>query len=438
MAEIFKINDIDYECEFVLSNSDNQRIEFTKSAVRGMTITDSIFNPFIDASVSIANPYDFIENEYLIRGDGRDEFKIMFKPVEGEESDRLEYNFIVVEDQDNVNFNVRSENIKTLILLDKNQRPFMEEIPYNKIYSGLVGDIIKEIFIELLGDEIIDEDNWESGDFQFEYAPTLTYRYIDFLYYLLQIYYCKDGDLYVKSFLHYNSQKKKYSLVPLSKLYANNKQELLEGFALGDLTETIDFTNPNNPPAEAKTGEYIGPMRNLGYSTPMFLWNNDYFINYLVYRYDEILGEFKIRKLAIEDILEKWKSKFVDVFKAISGEPKPFLVMNKKTPKKFKHYNVLFPVEDSVKMVESELYNIFTFYNLQCAFSNIGDSSRHSGKFIDIYKTKAEELKSDEKLLGRWLVTEVKHVFFADLYRNEFSCTKTYVGPNSKINNKVD
>ena len=72
------------------------------------------------------------------------------------------------------------------------------------------------------------------------------------------------------------------------------------------------------------------------------------------------------------------------------------------------------------------------------SFNNLGDHFRQSGKFIDIYKTKKEKLKSDEKLLGRWLVTEIRHVFFGDLYRNEFSCTKTYVGTTSKVNNKVN
>jgi hypothetical protein len=51
---------------------------------------------------------------------------------------------------------------------------------------------------------------------------------------------------------------------------------------------------------------------------------------------------------------------------------------------------------------------------------------------------KKHKLKSDEKLLGRWFVTEVHHVFFGDLYRNEFFCTKTYVGTTSKIDNEVD
>jgi hypothetical protein len=89
-------------------------------------------------------------------------------------------------------------------------------------------------------------------------------------------------------------------------------------------------------------------------------------------------------------------------------------------------------------MVEAEMYNTLTFYNLQCTFSNFGDTRRKSAKFIDIFKTKDEIIKSDEKLLGRWLVTEVRHVFFADIYKNDLLCCKTYVGPQSNISNDSD
>jgi hypothetical protein len=97
-----------------------------------------------------------------------------------------------------------------------------------------------------------------------------------------------------------------------------------------------------------------------------------------------------------------------------------------------------YPIGDSVKLVESEIYNALTFYNLQATFTNIGDTRRSMGKFIDIFKTKDQTFKSDEKILGRWLVTQVKHTFFGDLYQNELTCCKTYVGPESKINMEAD
>jgi len=437
VAEVYKINDIDYEFECKLTNSDDQEVKFTKSAVRGMTISENIFDPFTTGTISIANPYDFIENEYLLRGDGRDEMYIMFQPV-GKPNEKFEHTFVVTADANHVNPMVRSENIKTFTLHDKNTIPFSDEIPYGKGYSGKVGDILKDIFKEVLGDEFVDEDNWESGDFEIVYVPPLSFRYIDLIHYLMRHYYAKDGDLYVKGFISFDHENEKFQLKLISKLFEENKENVMEAFSLGDLTDKINTSNPNNPPPDAETGEYIGGLKNIGYSTPLYGWNNDFFVNNLVYGYDPILGEHKIRRLMIDDVQEKWEKKFVEVFKSNGGKPKAFVVKNKTTQKKFKHFRTPYPVENSVKMVEAEMHNALTFYNLQCTFSNFGDSRRKAAKFIDIFKTKDEIIKSDEKILGRWLVTEVRHVFFADIYKNELLCCKTYVGPDSNVRGDVD
>lgn len=435
MAEVYKINGIDYEAEFKLTNSDGQTVKFTKSAIRGMSLVDDVFNPFIEGNITIANPYDAIEDQYLLRGDGRDELHVSFKPVDKDDSYKIDYTFIVTDDANHVNPDVRSENLKTLALTDKNTLPFTDKIPYGKIYSGKVGDILKDIFKELLGEDMIGD--FTPGDFTITYSPPATFRYIDLIFYLMNIYYAKDGDLYVKGFINLDRKTNKYKLELISKIFSDNKKNLMEAFCLGDLTDSLNTSNPNNPPSEAPTGEYIGPMKNLGYSTPLYRISNDFFVNTLVYGYDRILGEHRIIKIKIDDIKNKWKSKFVDVFKSIAGKPKPFLVTNKSTDQKFKKFKLPYNPEDNAHIVEAELHNALTFYNLQCGFSNIGDSSRQSGKFIDIYKAnykgKDSLLKSDEKILGRWYVTQVVHVFYGDTYSNQLLCTKTYVGPDSNI-----
>jgi hypothetical protein len=437
VAEIFKINDIDYSCEFKLTNSDKQEIKFTKSAIRGMSIVSQIFSPFATGTISIANPYDFIENEFSLRGDGRDEFFIMFHPETDSEA-KFERTFVVIDDANHVNPEVRSENIKTFTLIEKNAIPFSDIIPYSKKYSGPIGEILKGIFQELLGEDMVDDENWENGDFDITYIPPLSFRYIDLVNYMIRHFYAKDGDIHVKGFIFYNVEIGKFQFKLISKLFEDNKKNLMEAFALGDLTDKLDTSNPNNPPPDAEVGEYIGQMKNLGYSTPLYGWNNNHFVNSLVYGYDKILGDHKIRRLLIDDVQEKWEKKFVDVFKSIAGKPKPFVVKNKTTSKKFKHYRLPYPVENSVNIVEAEMCNSLTFYNLQCSFSNIGDTRRLAGKFVDIFKTKEETLKSDEKILGRWLVTGIQHNFFADAYTNDIMCCKTYVGPESSIDTDVD
>jgi hypothetical protein len=160
MAQVYKINDVEYECEFKLTNADKQEIEFTKSAILGMTIRCNIFEPFESGTISIANPYDFIENEFLLRGDGRDEIKIMFRAKDQPEIKKYENTFVITEDQNAGNPNTRAENIKIYNIVDKNILPFLEQIPYGKVFSGKIGDIIKDIFKELLGDDLVNEDEF--------------------------------------------------------------------------------------------------------------------------------------------------------------------------------------------------------------------------------------------------------------------------------------
>jgi hypothetical protein len=437
MAKIFKINDIEYECEFKLTNSDGQEVEFTKSAIRGMTIVDNIFEPFESGTISIANPYDFVEHNYSFRGDGRDKFKIMFKSLD---SKKIKYEnvFTITDDGNAGTTDNRLQNIKTFKLVDAKILPFLENIPYAKSYNDKVGNILKDIFTELLGGNKIGD--WTPGDFILSYTPPMNWRYIDLINYLLKLFYQKSGDIHVKAFLQWDHENEKFNFISISDLFEknNDKKNLIDAFAIGDLTSEFDPSNPNNPSAGAETGTYIGPSRNIGYSVPSHDITNNFFVNRLVHGYDAILGEQIIKKIDIEKLKNKWKKKFVDVFTCIGGSPSPSIVLNNTSPKKFKHYRLPFKIEDSVKIIEAELVSALIFYNLQVSFNNLGDHFRQSGKFIDIYKTKKEKLKSDEKLLGRWLVTEIRHVFFGDLYRNEFSCTKTYVGTTSKVNNKVN
>jgi len=435
MAEIFKINDVEYEFECKLSNPDGQEISFTKSAIRGMTLVDNAFNPFTSGTISIANPYDFIEDKYFMRGDGRDVLYIMFKPKDGD--DKIQYSYILLDDSDSGNPMVRSENIKTFSLMDINMLPFTDNVPYGKVYSGKIGTIIQEIFIELLGEELVDKENWEEGDFLINYSPPSTFRYMDLLGYLLRLYYAKDEEIYVKGFIL--KDKEKYSLQLLSKIYSKNNDNVIEAFPLGDLTDKIDTSNVNNPPSGPPVKEYIGALKNFGYSTPLYNWTTDYFLNSLVMGYDRIMGQSKIHRLTFDSVKEKWVKKFVDVFKSIDGKPKGFGIENNTTSKRFKYYKFPYAVEDCSKLVEAEMHNNLTFLNLQMSFTNIGDVSRRCAKFVDVFSTRGNtELKSDEKILGRWFITEVRHTFFADLYTNQVFACKTYIGPRSNVKEDVE
>jgi len=437
MENICKINDVEYRYEYLFKNSDNEEVRMTSSAVRNLTIVDNIYNPFLRGSVSIANPYDIFEEKYIIRGDGRDEFKVFLKPVDDIDGLSIDETFILLKEENMGDLEVRSENMKNFKILHKDILPFLDTLPYNKKFEGKVGDILKDIFIELLGEDKVDSDNWESGDFEIEYIPPVNFKYRDLVYHLLKFFFGKHDDLYVKGFILRNSDKK-YYLSYLSNIFQNNDSNMMDVFLVADLADDNIANNENNPQGNHELKKYANGVKNFCYDTPSYEHNNSHFINSIVHGYDKFSGTHCMKILRIQDIEDKWKTKFVDSFKCLYKTPIPFVIKNQKTAKKFKHYRLPYDIEDSVKMVEAEMYNILTFYNLNCSFTNLGDIKRSSGTFIDLIKIGNIEFKGDQKMFGRWFTTEVRHVISNDSFYNDFKCCKTYVGPSNTTNNDVE
>lgn len=450
-ANICKINDITFEYDYVFKNPDGREKHITSSAIRELMIVDNVFNPFMRGSVSVANPYELFEDGFQLRGDGRDEFQVTLKTIIGgdggsktfsnNELSELSETFILLKEENMGDMNVRSENIKSFKLTLKDNLPFMDTIPHGRKYQGKIGDILRDIFTELLGKERVDADNWQSGDFEIEYYPPLSYRYIDLVYHLLKFFYGYDGDLHVKALILRDPKTKKYSMTFISDIFVKNSENVIDTFVCSDIYNTEpNGQNSNNPPESDKSSVklYAGGIKNFVYDTPLYEWNNDFFINYVVHGYDPLLGVHNMRVLRVEDIEPKWISRFVNPFNALGGKVKPFLVKNNKTSRKIRHYRTPYTIEDNVKLVESEMYNLLTFYNLNSTFTNLGDMDRSSGKFVDIVKIGDEELDSDQKMFGRWFITEIKHIFAKDIYYNTFECCKTYVGPKNNIQNNVE
>lgn len=434
MADIFKINGNDYECEFVLSNDDtDEDINISKSAVKGLELEENIFMPFTNASITINNPYDYIEKDITVRGDGLDTFKFSIKHVDAPDTETLHYKFVIDNENNITSEHDRSQNYKTYRLLDDKYFALNREIPFGRRYSGKVGDIIKRILQDVVGEDSVDLSNWEDGDNEItklpEYIiPPIGFKYSDLILYLLRMYYFKDGDIHVRGLLLFNRVAQKYQLVPVSKIYTEHSDRLIEAFGIGDLVDSPEM-NKNNPPPEAKVNVYTNQLKNADITTPMLKYSNEYFMNGVVSGYDPILGEHYEREVRVEDLKDKWKSKFVDIFPVVGGSPKPFLVLNKsKIERQFRVFSFPFNIEKCKHLVEAEMTSNFCFYNLQLIIDNIGNTARESGKFIDIYKAENEDVKVDSKLLGRWLITKVKHIFRSDKYSNIFVCSKTYIG----------
>ena len=126
--DIYPINGSEFFCKFNLTgpgigNDGPAEINFTKSAVVTFELEENFFEPFASASVTVNNPFDFIENTVFTRGDGRDKFKItLFNNLDTRPKDeiKLEYDFVIANESNSVSKTDRSNNFKTYTLIEEN------------------------------------------------------------------------------------------------------------------------------------------------------------------------------------------------------------------------------------------------------------------------------------------------------------------------------
>jgi len=297
----FKINGGEYYCRFLITDAarpeaavEANSIELTKSAIVSMDIHESLFEPHIKGSITLNNPYDYIENHHFTTGGGDDFLHVelidyqVYK--EGNEravgsaeprgvtyaNEKLKYSFVITTEDNSVSKSDRSNNFKTYQLLDINwfllNKRVVQKIAYppDGVDPMPMGDMIKDLLKRGLGrDDVIDESNWSSGDhvvgkplgeklveFEDKVRPAQHWRYADLIKYLIKYNYCMTGQkkvgggagpgahrfgaggsgLPVQLILQYNRNTDQYSLIPLDMYFKNNKTLVIEAFGVGDLT----------------------------------------------------------------------------------------------------------------------------------------------------------------------------------------------------------
>jgi len=460
---IYPINGTDFFCKFSLTGPNQEggeRIDFTKSAIVGFEMEENFFEPFVSAKVTVNNPFDFVENSVLTRGDGKDMFSITLRD-NNDKRDRkeieLNYDFVIINESNSISKSDRSNNFKSFTLIEKNYAKLNAKIPYGKKYGGggrggeakPVGDIIKEILIEVLEDEnIIDTENWEPGtmvidNFPEYIIPPISFRYTDLIKYLLRIYYFLDGDLPVQGMLTFDRVNRKYQLRPISRLFKQNQKLTQEAFGIGDLTNPGLGRDGNyadvksNPKSqEVPVNKYTGALHNTNLSTPMVIYSNEFFTNYSVSTSNALLGIEEKELISIQNVKKLWTEQFVNVFQCVGGTPKPFLPLTDEKTELTKPFIMPFKKEHVRNIAMAQMVSNITFFNLQLTIENIGDTNRKAGKFIDIFRLSEDKSDkdsiADKKLLGRWFVTGVRHLFQQDKYYNVISCVKPCVGPDAK------
>lgn len=434
MVGITKLNGISYEYEYKISNSSGE-LSVADSAVQNLVYEENLFDPFPDGAIDISNPNNVLEKSFVYRGDGSDKIEILLKQKEGSKEE-IRNTFTIIGERDYIDDSTPIKNRKTYLFMDSDEAMLLRKFPYGRAYSGKLGDILKNILNKEFNFEI-DEEFFEAGDFTISdinpFVPSVNYRYLDVIYYLLQYYYFKDGEDPIKGVLS-KERSGKYSLKTISKdFFAKNKELVKEVFTTGGVTGPGDMKmNPNNPdtPGSAMYNEYTNNVTSISFDSFTLDESNNFFMNSNVISYDDILGISHIDEVRIKDVRKAWEKKFVKPFTLLGGEAiKHMPVTKEKLEGEFKTYRLPYSREQNLNVVTANMINDFIFRNNQITLTVNGDIKRQPGTFIDVVKQRDEKSKGDSKVLGRWFVTGVEHIKMGATYRNTIKAVKTFAGP---------
>lgn len=428
MAE-HKINDVTFESEFKLSNPDIDEFEISFQYIHTLSIDQSIYNPFVSGMVMFTDGFQVFENNYTCRGDGYDKFSVKIGPKDGEE--KLEYDFYMIEEKNHYAFDDADLHLKEYTLYDSKSLPLMETVPYNTIFADKAGKVLEGIFEDLLPDFV---GEFEETDSVYNITPSINWTYMDVVNDILKTHYCQEKETYVKCFLMFEDGK--YNFKKISDIFAENKDNTVEMFVMGADAHNVGspFSYDKNPAgSDTEILEFEANLAHFNVSTPQYdymsIMNTQYWV---INSYDRVLGSLNQGIIKLDDLKESWQELFVDVFKLKGGKPAPFIAESETSKKRIK--TVSMPYEPSIakKVLECQLNNILTFHNINCHFIKRGSPDRVTGKFFDVARPTdpQEEWLFDAKALGRYLFTDVSHIFSNDRYFTENRGIKTYVHPD--------
>lgn len=278
------------------------------------------------------------------------------------------------------------------------------------------GDLIKYICTEKLGARV--SDKWESGDRKTFYVSTPHAVVYDDLNYLIKGYYEGNGYPAWFSFDRYNEE---FTLKSYRTIFEGYKDEIKEVF---------HFNDPTNP-----NSGIVPPRSDLenSFSIPSFS-------DILSYKYTKMSGADNMQELTSRIIHghDAKNKKFVSVMadghiknvkKVYTGMLGNFLKGNQ---------NPLFIINkdkiDNVNTIETqtlERTNIVKdgikpalLLNDAIYFEVLGLPNRQPGTFIEIESDTDTEGIWEDRFLGTWFVTEVRHKIRPDGYVNNILAVK--------------
>lgn len=462
---IIQIGEFRYHFNLFLFNDQKQFLPLNRAAIKQLTITDNIFNPFHSATLIINSDQQIFERtdfNYTFLGNGRDIIYVELMQALSENNDdftnernrklfALNFAFVVVECND-----MNIDNFTyTELHMTQYERYILNEATVqissktnrnanNQDRSENTGELIKKILVNVFGETyqnkqtpLIDENNFDKGKNQIMFTPQGNYSSMNAI---RSILYQHQGE---KNFdwcvLDCERYTKTFSLQSLADIFSKHNELVIETINLKQLVENEK---------EINGGVIIGSFE---WYPNSFSFNDlsDIINHYTdhanakdIYNLQSNVittSDIKPDKAFTINIKQGYSQDVLTEFGKLYIEPFKPLFQNKKLIPIIKLNNLQLngkaavykpsdePADISNNTTSIQKYNAMLFMDRVNIFHLKGLTSRKSGHFIDV-TTETNELKTmwDFRNVGRHFITSVQHIFTQDTYTNKIETIKPY------------
>ena len=454
---------------------------------RKMVNNDSIENSKLDASsrVSLKNlkPYTF-------RNDGKDFLDITIRPELDGDSDlpikkldpelwELKYRCVIY-DKEDIEVQDITKKVKKFYFWDSDYQKMLDrQIPWSSATSSLnptqrelgssynpsqatdeqrkmfTGDIIKSI---LLDSELkVDENLFDRGSSKIFYTTFHDMDTYDNIDYVLNQHISSKtigselGDESDICILNKERHNDSFSLMPLHKIF--NKAGSDAALPLEYQLEHLFFDetgDPSNSPYKApflNTNDNNKDVKMTKIKKYRFVDmasadNTHLILTTPVHTYDRKTKTFgvSIENSNVIALEEKMKKMYIEKNLLTRNGSHLLLTLNN-DKKQNKHISPTSTIRSNKAAVTKaglgRLLHDSVFFNECLSFQVDGATIRQAGRFVGIDRQTSSDNTLDYKLCGQWFVTNVKHVFFHNMYSNEVLAVKMHSYDNMNIDQDV-
>ena len=436
-------------------------VSLSKTAIKHMEITDDLLFPFHHGFMIVDNTYNYLDDVINLRHDDRD-FVVLDIMQQASDS-RSEFNdeslkeifalkgtFTIYKTED-VAGTTYPNSLKKIFFRDtvfqfmfRNKSFFhssnlVEDATKlkslnNSERSFPTGMLCKEIIKSdcEVGDEAFTDD-FSIGDPDlsnlFHTSSTDTTTWDNIVRFLsLHIDENEEKDSCI---LRLERGKNKFSLMPLSKYFKNQIEKPgeynLESTFLGGAPGTPTDTNA----ISTYLPDFSG-VENFKVSSIRSLDMTDKFRTTIPVTMDmsQKHTHLKYSENYIDKVFDDFNKLYVKPFDGIGAGPAlPSITVDdfRREMKSYKYVPTPYPKNQSTAIGRNRMLSSMLFLNNNITLNMRGYTHRQSGRFIDIHKGSNLDNKGfDNKVIGRWFVTHVTHIFDGDKYLNRIEGIKPY------------